>query len=379
MSVSAQFTAEAAKAGISFYTGVPCSFLSPLTNAVISDHRTAYLGATSEGEAVAIAAGAWLAGRPSAAMMQNSGLGNAVNPLTSLNWPFRIPLLLVVSWRAEPGVKDEPQHELMGQITPSLLDLMGVPHAPFPDANVEAAMGEAVRHMEETGLPFAFVLSKGALPEAKLVQEKTPLRPRATAQGTFEGGDRPRRMEAIERLLARVGPEAAVIATTGYCGRELFTLGDAARNLYVVGSMGGASAIGLGASLHTKHEIVVLDGDGAALMKLGNFATIGAAGPANLTHIVLDNEMHESTGGQFTVSNGVDFAEVAAAAGYAQVARADSLDGMEAALGGMLSAPGPRFLHCKLAAGTHPKLGRPDIPPPVVARRFRDFLAGGSA
>src|SRR5919107_4568260 len=120
---ASDFFAEAARAGFDFYTGVPCSFLTPLINGALSAPGLTYVGAASEGEAVAIAAGAWLAGRQTVVMCQNSGLGNAVNPLTSLNWPFRIPTLLVVTWRGQPGIKDEPQHELMGQITGDLLDV----------------------------------------------------------------------------------------------------------------------------------------------------------------------------------------------------------------------------------------------------------------
>ncbi len=127
------FLQAAAGIGIDFYTGVPCSFLTPLINRTASDRTLRYVGAASEGEAVAIAAGAWLAGRETAVMCQNSGLGNAVNPLTSLNTPFRIPTLLIVTWRGQPGLKDEPQHELMGRITQRLLDVIEVPHRRFPD------------------------------------------------------------------------------------------------------------------------------------------------------------------------------------------------------------------------------------------------------
>src|SRR5262245_23790055 len=127
-----EFLNSARSRGISFYTGVPCSFLAPLINRVITSNQLDYVGAASEGEAVAIAAGAWLAGRRTVVMCQNSGLGNAINPLTSLNYPFRIPTLLVVTWRGQPGRPDEPQHELMGQVTGALLDTIRVPHAPFP-------------------------------------------------------------------------------------------------------------------------------------------------------------------------------------------------------------------------------------------------------
>ena len=130
------FLQSARKRGFDFFTGVPCSFLTPFINGTIKDHGLSYIGATSEGEAVAIAAGAWLAGRKSVVMFQNSGLGNAVNPLTSLNFPFQIPVLIIVTWRGQPGLPDEPQHELMGEITQSLLNLLIAPHLPFPqDAN----------------------------------------------------------------------------------------------------------------------------------------------------------------------------------------------------------------------------------------------------
>ena len=150
-------------AGFDFYTGVPCSFLTPLINGVLAHEKLSYVAAASEGEAVAIASGAWLAGRKTAVMCQNSGLGNAVNPITSLNTPFRIPTLMVVTWRAGPGLSDEPQHELMGRITPGLLDLMEVPHRPFPadDKDLAAALAEADGEMEKTGLPFAFIMQKG--------------------------------------------------------------------------------------------------------------------------------------------------------------------------------------------------------------------------
>lgn len=381
MMAAEDFIATASQAGIRFFAGVPCSFLTPLMNAVIASPHTRYVGATSEGEAVAIAAGAWLAGRQTAVMCQNSGLGNAVNPLTSLNWPFRIPTLLIVTWRGQPGLDDEPQHELMGEITARLLDTIRVRHAPFPASREEIAaqIGEAAAHMAKEGLPFALIQPKGAVADAPL--RETPLQPRqaASVEGVFLGGAAPKRIAVLERIVADLPPKAALIATTGYCGRELHAIGDHDRNLYVVGAMGGASAIGLGAALNCDRDIVVLDGDGAALMKLGNLATIGAERPGNLTHIVLDNGMHESTGGQMTVSAGVDFAAVAAAAGYAHVARADDLQGVDAALATAFKAEGPRLLHVRVSPSRVARLGRPKIPPREVARRFQAYLTDRAA
>src|ERR671932_452433 len=170
MITARDFLAEAGRAGCDFYTGVPCSYLTPLINGVLSSPDLAYVGAASEGEAVAIASGAWLAGRRTVVMCQNSGLGNAVNPLTSLNAPFRIPTLLLVTRRGEPGIPDEPQHEVMGRITPDLLSVIGIEHAAFPRAAADLgpAFDRAGERMAATGLPFAFIMSKDDVAEEEL-------------------------------------------------------------------------------------------------------------------------------------------------------------------------------------------------------------------
>ncbi len=372
---------DAAKAeGFDFFTGVPCSFLTPVINRVISDPAARYVGAASEGEAVAIAAGAWLAGRETVVMCQNSGLGNMVNPLTSLNWPFRIPSLLIVTWRGQPGLGDEPQHELMGQVTDRLLADIDVRQQAFP-AEPEAlapAFAAARTAMADSGLPLAMVLAKGTVADEPLEQPPQAARPRGALQDLRGGGPPPKRVEALERLLAVVPDAAAVIATTGKCGRELFTLADREQQLYQVGSMGCASGMALGVALNVARPVLVLDGDGAALMKLGTLATVGAEAPGNLVHLLLDNGVHDSTGGQATVSPNVDFAAVAMACGYARAASVDDLAGLEQALGAAFAGPGPSLIHMRIAPGSMAKLGRPTVKPPEVARRFKAFLAGAA-
>lgn len=373
-----EFIAAAKARGHDFYTGVPCSFLTPLINGVLSSQALTYVGAASEGEAVAIAAGAWLAGRRTVVMCQNSGLGNAVNPLTSLNAPFRIPTLFVTTWRGQPGQPDEPQHEVMGRITQGLLQLIEVPQAEFP-ATPEAlgpALDQATARMDESGLPYAFVMKKGDVRDEDL-QAVPPALPRPGRRADWpEAGPRPTRAAVLERFLALTDDRTAVIATTGKAGRELFTLADRTQHIYQVGSMGGASGMALGVALNTKAPVVVLDGDGAALMKLGTFATIGAQAPGNLIHILLDNGVHDSTGGQATVSASVDFAAVALACGYQFAASCASLDGFEAAFRAASEAPRPALIHVRIAPGSMDKLGRPTVGPADVARRFKDFLAG---
>ena len=167
---------------------------------------------------------------------------------------------------------------------------------------------------------------------------------------------------------------AAIIATTGKCGRELFTLADRPQHFYQVGSMGCASAMGLGVACNVDRPVVVLDGDGAALMKLGNLATIGAYRPRNLIHLLLDNGVHDSTGGQPTVSAGVGFASIATACGYARAFAVDSLAGMSTALADSFRGEGPTLIHARIKPGSISPLGRPTIPPVEVAERFRRFL-----
>ena len=371
------FLREAKARGFDFYSGVPCSFLTPLINRVISDRGTHYVGAASEGEAVAIAAGAWLAGKGGVVICQNSGLGNTINPLTSLNWPFRIPLLLLVTWRGQPGLKDEPQHELMGKITAKLLDDIEVGHAGFPktEAEIAPALDAALAAMAETGLPQALVMEKGSVAEEGLEQPESAPRQPGEHRDLCADGQRPARFAALERLLAVLPDSAAIVATTGKCGRELFTLADRPQHLYQVGSMGGASAMGLGVALNVDRPVIVLDGDGAALMKLGNLATIGAQSPNNLIHILLDNGVHDSTGGQATVSPNVDFATVALACGYRSAAACDDLAGLETAVEEALEGAGPHMIHLRITPGSIAKLGRPTVKPAEVARRFKDFLA----
>ncbi len=372
------FLVPARDAGFDFFTGVPCSFLTPIINRVIGDARSNYVAAASEGEAVAIAAGAWLAGRGTVVMCQNSGLGNAINPLTSLNYPFRIPTLLIVTWRGAPGLEDEPQHELMGAITPALLETIRVPHAAFPadEEAVDASLAAARAEMERTGLPYAFIMEKGSVRDDGLSAEPPERRARGSQDDMRAGGTPPARIETLESLLGILPPEVAVIATTGKCGRELFTLEDRPQHLYQVGSMGCGGAMGLGVALNVERPVVVLDGDGAVLMKMGTLATIGERAPANLIHIVLDNGVYDSTGGQATVAPNVDFAATALACGYARGFSCDGLEGLQEAVTRALGAPGPHLVHMRIAPGSASGLGRPTVKPYGVAWRFKEFLAG---
>ena len=256
---AAQFVEAARERGFDWYAGVPCSYLTPFINYVLQDPSLHYVSAANEGDAVALIAGVTLGaqnGRRGVTMMQNSGLGNAVSPLTSLTWTFRLPQLLIVTWRGQPGVADEPQHALMGPVTPAMLDTMEIPWETFPtkaDA-IGPALDRAIAHMDETGRPYALVMQKGSVAPYGLKQgdsaaRRTPCIPQAQWKGVAADA-LPTRQAALQRVIAHTPPESTVVlASTGFCGRELYALDDRSNQLYMVGSMGCLTPFALGLAL----------------------------------------------------------------------------------------------------------------------------------
>lgn len=374
------FIAAARTRGFGFYTGVPCSYLTPFINFTINSPDLRYVGAANEGDAVAIGAGAELGGRRAVVMFQNSGLGNAVNPLTSLTHTFRLPVLLIVTWRGEPGGHpDEPQHELMGAITPRMLDLMGIPWALFPesDSDIGPVLDRAVAHLAAERRPFALLMRKGSVADVTLAPGPVPEPPPPVAT-VPRPSPVAQRHAILAALRAATGDRDLLVATTGFTGRELYALGDTGNQLYMVGSMGCAVSLALGLAIaRPDRRVIAIDGDGAALMRLGALTTVAAERPPNLVHVLIDNGRHESTGGQATVSPGVDFCAIASGAGY----RAVSAESDPGAVGAALAdrAPGLRFLHVPVLPGVRDALPRPSMPPAAVAERFRAALGPSGA
>ncbi|MCB1904801.1 MAG: phosphonopyruvate decarboxylase [Gammaproteobacteria bacterium] len=372
------FVEAVKKFGFGLWTGVPCSYLKPFINYVIDDPGQRYVAAANEGDAVAIAAGAQVGGVPAIAMFQNSGLGNAVNPLTSLTYTFRIPILLIVTLRGEPGgAPDEPQHKLMGEITERLLELMQIRWEYFPTEadQVQHALARAVSHMESTRTPFAFVMRKGSVASHKLQSrpQQRPLDGQAAAKPP--GAAEATRSDYLQVIQSAVSSRDLIVATTGYTGRELYACGDRENQFYMIGSMGCASSFGLGLALSQPHRrVYVLDGDGALLMRMGALATIGYQRPENLLHILLDNHCHESTGGQATVTHSLDLCAVATACGYPSTHRV----GQAEALHALLREPfdGLSFIHAEMRTGVPEDLPRPSVTPEQVARRLTAFISG---
>lgn len=379
-----QFGATLARYGIKSGAGVPCSYFTSLVNYMEADGSLDYLSATSEGEAVAIAAGMVTAGKPAFALMQNSGLGNAVNPITSMLYIYQMPVALFVSHRGEPGGKpDEPQHELMGQITEELSRLCGIDTHVLSDLNLEPTLADTLKRQ----VPAAWIVREGTIkggPKAKPLKlevetSRITLPPRRTLHPVMS---REGALNALLPILNAGGDRSkmpAVVSTTGKLSRELFELDDKAHDkpnrFYMVGSMGCAAGFGLGiARAKPARKVLVLDGDGALLMKMGTLATIGDRKQANLHHVVFDNGAHDTTGGQRTASPSVDFAAIALASGYKKADTVADEREMVATVKDHLGSEGPTFLRVLVQPGARADLGRPSITPKEVYARFNAFL-----
>ncbi|MFT5426227.1 MAG: phosphonopyruvate decarboxylase [Gammaproteobacteria bacterium] len=374
------FIESARGLGFQRYTGVPCSFLTPFINYVINDDTLNYVSSSNEGDAIATAAGAAIGGERSIAMMQNSGLGNAVSPITSLSYMFRIPMIIITTHRGAPGITDEPQHELMGQITGEMFDIMRIPWETFPKekADISPALQRASEHMEKEHRPYGFIMQKGTVASHELKKRQIVApKDNKTSRQQFNKPEQTiaSRSDALKNIISHT-PESntVVVATTGFTSRELFAITDRPNQLYMVGSMGCASSLGLGIALARPDlNVVVVEGDGAALMRMGNFATLGSYGGNNLTHIVLDNEAHDSTGAQATVTSNVRFADIAAACGYAECYEGNDIALLDALFNSQKNE-GAKFAHLKISTGSIKDLPRPDVTPVEVLQRLMQHI-----
>ncbi len=347
------------EAGVGLYTGVPDSLLKEfcayISREVASER---HLITANEGNSVAVAAGNYLAtGKPSLVYMQNSGQGNAVNPLASLahHKVYGIPMVLLIGWRGQPGVKDEPQHGVQGVMTPEILDSLAIPYRTL-SRSAAGASGDAtwaVEHALERGGPVALLVEKGTFePDPDSTSEKDKSFHRA-------------REDALRVIVDTVGPRDLVVATTGKTGRELDEVrlaagSDAGGDFLNVGAMGHASQVAMGLAMgEPKRKVWCLDGDGAVLMHMGALAIVAQHAPENFLHVVLNNGVHDSVGGQPSVGLDIDIPAVALACGYRSVATVGDEDDLAAALENLAGSPGPCLLQVGLAPGARADLGRP--------------------
>jgi len=332
--------------GFTFFTGVPCSFFQAAINRVMDDAELRYTIVPNEGAALSVASGAYLGGSRPVVLIQNSGFGNLINPLTSLNMIYRFPVLLFLSGRGY-GVPDEPQHEVMGKQMSAILDALKIPYEEmgFEMQLYCDSLDRACQWMDRNKFPYAFIVRKGTL---------TPYVGHRATSNHFPL----KRIEAIKLIASVLKGSDFIVSTTGKPSRELFSVFDRRENFYMQGSMGHAAAFGLGLALSQPNKkMVILDGDGALLMHLGILSSIGHYHPENLYHIVLDNESYETTGNQDTTSSSTDLEAMARASGYQMAKSVASGEELKAVLQRMLNHKGPAFLRVKIN-----RLPTPDIP-----------------
>lgn len=367
--------------GFTIFSGVPCSHLKDLINFAVNECEL--IMAANEGDAVAICAGAQLGGKKSVFLCQNSGLTNATSPLTSLIYTFKIPILGIVSLRGEPGGKpDEPQHELMGQITTGFLDLMRLKWEYLATEQDDAERQlEKANTVIEGGEPFFFVVRSGTFSSEAL--NETPARtPQKAASRSKPRSVSPAlttRFDALSALASLATDDTVFLATTGFTGRELYEIADVENNFYMVGSMGCISSLGLGLALARPDlRVVVIDGDGSILMRMGAAAVVAAYAPPNLVHVLLDNNAHDSTGGQKTISDQVDFIGFAESVGYGGAFQASNAEELESLVREALDSGTTSFVYLPIAGGAKENLGRPKVTPPEVRKRFMNFVARSS-
>jgi phosphonopyruvate decarboxylase len=355
--------------GLDFFTGVPDSLLKDFC-AYVSDHAAAdrHIIAANEGGAVALAAGYHMAtGRLALVYMQNSGQGNAMNPLTSLTDPevCGIPMILLVGWRGEPGTVDEPQHVKQGAVTLDVFDALRIGYSVLPRDTGEAlqSVSTAIARATATSAPVALVARADTFASYRLVKDT-----RTSFELNREG--------ALRLIVQSLDPDAIVVGTTGKTSRELFEAREAfaqphTADFRTVGCMGHASHIALGIALaQPARPVYCLDGDGAVLMHMGALAILGSQRTSNLKHIVLNNGAHDSVGGQPTVGFEIDIPAIATACGYRAALTARTRQEVVGAIEALRQAEGPALLEVKVNKGARTNLGRPTTSPAVNKREL---------
>lgn len=356
--------------GAEFYTGVPDSLLSALGNYLIKKYGISkqHIIAANEGNAVALAAGYHLStGKIPVVYMQNSGIGNVVNPTASLlnEEVYAIPCIFVVGWRGEPGVHDEPQHIFQGKVTQKLLEDIGLETSVISADTTENEVAEKMAEYQkvlEQGKSVAFIVRKNALVYEEPVK--------------YNNENTLNREETLAKIV-EIAKEDLMVSTTGKISRELFEIREKnkqghEKDFLTVGSMGHCSSIALSIALNKSTERVwCVDGDGAVLMHMGAMAVIGNMKPANLVHVVLNNGAHESVGGLPTVADTADLAGVAKECGYTNIFSVRTESELEETLQKLKNIDGLTFVEIKVALGSRKDLGRPTT---TAIENKRDFM-----
>ena len=373
MRVEALFR-EMEQLGIRFYTGVPDSQLKAFCDTLMNRYGVGerHVIAANEGAAAGLAAGHYLAtGTPAAVYMQNSGIGNAVNPICSLlnDKVYAVPALFIIGWRGEPGVHDEPQHIFQGEITLELLDCLNVRYFVIEKETSEEdlkAYFSEIRREFSLGRQCALVVKKGGLStDVKMEYKNDAVMSRE---------------EIVHLIVDNTKEDDIFVSTTGKLSRELFEAREArgqghSKDFLTVGSMGHASMIAMGIAREKKdRRVFCLDGDGAVIMHMGSLAVAGTDGLGNFVHLLVDNGAHETVGGLPTVGNKLDYPLLAKACGYENIFTAKDKEELLSALHKLDGIEGSAFIIVKANIGAREDLGRPTTTPAENKEAFLEFL-----
>jgi len=358
---------------LTFYAGVPDSLLKDFC-AYIRDNTEPKdnIITANEGNAIALATGYHLStNKIGVVYMQNSGLGNCVNPLTSLvdKKVYSIPMLLIIGWRGEPGKKDEPQHIKQGEITLDLINVLGIKYKILSDniEEVKIIVKKAINHMKNNNEPYALIVKKGTFESYELQNKKT-------------NHFLLKREEAIKLIVPLLNEKDVIVSTTGKTSRELFefrskTINGNYKDFLTVGSMGHSSSIALGIALHKPNrQIFCFDGDGALIMHMGALSSISQLKPDNFKHIVFNNFAHDSVGGQPTAADIINISGIARENGYKLILKAETSEDIILAVNKLKKSIGPALLEINLNRGAREDLGRPTRTPLENKLDFMKFL-----
>ena len=376
--ISSEFFFNACKdEGVDFFSGVPDSLLKNICS-YITDNTPSenHIIAANEGNALAIGVGYHLStGKVPLIYMQNSGLGNVINPLLSLadQDVYSIPLLMMIGWRGDPGMKDEPQHKKQGRVTIALLEAMEIPYKVLTaDSNIEEAevtLKAMLSIAKKENKPCALLIKKGFFEDYKFQSDILYERPLY-------------REQAIEIIINNLNESDIVVSTTGVASRELFEYREKLksgheRDFLTVGGMGHVSQIALGIALQKKNrQVYCLDGDGSLIMHMGTLAINASMNCRNFKHIVFNNSAHDSVGGQPTVGDRIDIASIASNVGYQWVKMVSEESEIRLALNEMADVDTPALLEIQVKKGFRKDLGRPTTTPIQNKEIFMKFVAG---
>ena len=359
--------------GIEFFTGVPDSLLKEFclcVNDNVSDLD--HIITANEGNAIALAAGNYMAKKSIPLVyMENSGLGNAINPLLSLCDPdvYSIPLIVMIGWRGEPKVKDEPQHIKQGKIQLKLLESMEIPYEIISKEgnNYKKQIVRSIRIAESENRPFVLLIKKGTF--GNYSSENQNIK-----------NDFMKREKALEIILEGINNNTIIVSTTGKTSREIYEIREKSiqshqRDFLTVGSMGHCSSIALGIALaKPQRKVVCIDGDGSLIMHMGSLATISSLKPNNYYHILLNNAVHDSVGGQETAAKNIDLSAIVKAIEFNKTFLALSINQLKEKILKLMSSKGPSFLEVKISPGSRKDLGRPSMKPIANKESFMRFI-----